>query len=365
MDIDLSDITFDDNIGDETENREFKVGRIDNSTFHRLACKHIEDKTLNEKKINITFAEELIKTNRFPLNSAIITTLKKYGKKYISEHFCAFNNKKIEGELLFGVNDWGFVKGFPYQGNIPTEQITKKYYNYLHNMIKPKMERDFFEKYVKIEFVKIKYNIINNIINNTTIKDPISPKYLKYLEEKRMFENQLMKEKAIFNDWKIRYAFVTRAMATLLNSYESRILIIDYIKSIDPTSDVIKLLESGENIVSLSKEDISKVVRDITNPYYWVSEWKDYMCCKLVEERPTFSHTDFVDMNIPVNIVCNMSEMIPYWITNDNMNLYMVVIKFIPMDKDIKWSYYDHNTQEYVSCYRTSTPNNGPSNMLF
>jgi hypothetical protein len=180
-----------------------------------------------------------------------------------------------------------------------------------------------------------------------------------------MFEAQIMQEKAIFNDWKIRYSFVTRAMATLLNSYESRILIIDYIKSIDPTSDVIRVLESGEIIVSLSKEDIAKVVRDKTNPYYWVSEWKDYMCNKLVEERPTFTHTDFVDMNIPVNIVCNMSEMIPYWMANDNMNLYMVSIKFINTDRNVKWSYFDHSTNEYVSCYRTSTPNNGPSNMLF
>ena len=60
-----TNITFDDNIGDETENLEFKVGRIDNSTFYRLACKNIQDKTLNEKKINITFAEELIKTKQF------------------------------------------------------------------------------------------------------------------------------------------------------------------------------------------------------------------------------------------------------------------------------------------------------------
>ena len=357
-----TNITFDDNIGDETENLEFKVGRIDNSTFYRLARKNIQDKTLNEKKINITFAEELIKTKRIPLNSAIISTLKRYGKKYIPEHFCAFNNKQLDGQLLFGINDWGFVKGFPYQGTLPVKQITNKYYNNIVNSVKPTMDRDFFEKYVKIEFVKINYNIINN----TNMKDPISPRYLKYLEDRKLFEAQLMQEKAIYDDWKIRYAFVTRAMATLLNSYESRILVIDYIKSIDPTSDIIKLLESGETIVSLSKEDISKVVRDKTNPYYWVSEWKDYMCNKLVEERPRFSHSDFVDMNIPVNIVCNMSEMIPYWMMNNNdMNLYMVSIKFINTDRNVKWSYFDHNINEYVSCYRTTTPNNGPSNILF
>jgi hypothetical protein len=151
-----------------------------------------------------------------------------------------------------------------------------------------------------------------------------------------------------------------------LNNYESRILIINFIKNNLPDSPVIKLLESEEKIIILTPEEITPIVKDNTNPYYWASEWKEYMCIYLQKERPRFTKILFTEFNTPFNLINSVSNMIHYWMTNNSdMHLYLIQIDF-NYDTEImnemgKW-FYANNQGKLVSCTRIIKGDGEPAN---
>ena len=330
-------------IGDETIDIEYKK-----FTFNLTGL------NFSMKKL-----EEYYKTHHFDFNNLVIANIKAYFKTFVPKYLCGFFNSNISGKMIIGVNDWGFVKGIPYQGDLPINILTCKLYKYLEKRIRVKNKQYNFRDFVKITCTKLNYNEKKQDTN-------INPHYTKYMEAKEIFMNILQKEKEAFNDWKIRYAFVTRKLVDLLNHNESRQLIINYIQNTDPESSVIKILRTDENIISLSHEEISVVVKNKCNPYYWVSEWKDYICDKLKKEKPQFTYYDFTPTNTPYSHIISISDMIPWWMEhNDNMNLYIIMIEmnYNPhMDKG--WSFYDEQIKDYVQCARIMGDNNEPSIQL-
>ena len=101
---------YDEFIGPEDENTEYKE-----FTFN------LAGPTLDTK-----LAESYCQNSKFDFNESVIFNLKRYFKVYMSKYFNAFNNASIEGDLYIGVNDFGFVKGIPYKGNLPIEYLKGK-----------------------------------------------------------------------------------------------------------------------------------------------------------------------------------------------------------------------------------------------
>ena len=338
-------ISFNDYIGDESRTREYKE-----FTFN-----------LSGSGIDNKLAIQYCTTNQFDFNEIVILNLKKYFKVYASKYLSGFFNTMTSGELFIGINDMGFVKGIPYQGELPVEMLTKKFYKHLR---KTTMNNGFnnYEDIIKIDFIKIDF------IKNHT-EDSLNPIYTKYLEEKVKVLEIIQKEKEVYEDWKKRYFFIQRKLVDLLNSKESRLLIIDYIKKDNnPSTIVINILESDEIIVSLSNEMISEIVHDRDNPYYWCSEWKEYMCGYLREQKPHFTNIDF-DFLVPSTLITSVRTMIPYWIKNNtDMNLYVVHIQYnYELISNIKttWEYYDNKFKRFMSCNRIINIDGTPSNLRF
>ena len=296
-------------------------------------------------KIDNTIAEEYCKSNRFDFNKQVISNLKKYFKIYTPKYMTSFFNSKINGELFIGVDDWGFVKGIPYKGEIPIDILKSKFYKILKNYVKN--DTYDFEKIVKINCIKL-----NNVDKPTT---ELCSTYTKYVEQRSEHAKIISDYKEVYNNWKIKYAYVSRKLTILVNDKEVRILIIDFIKKINPLSNVIKILESPDNVEFLTNEEISKIVRDQTNPYYWVSEWKEHICEEYRMERPEFTGKYF-NNHVPINIINSISEMIPFWMANnDDMNLYVIHIEFMfdHIETELEWKYFDEKVNDWIVCFRT------------
>jgi len=344
-----SNYTIDEFIDFESINQEYKQ-----FTFN-----------LGGLNIDLSDAEELCKTNKFYFNNQIILNLEEYFKFFCPKYLSGFFNAKISGQLFIGPDDWGIIKGIPYQGILPTQLLSDKFYKHLNLKIYNKNFSGNIKDFVKIKFIKINYpqDKIDYYYNK------INPFFIKYLEEKDKHEQIMKLQYEEFNNWKIRYSFVQQKLVNLLNNYESRILIINYIKlnSSDPSAiSIIKLLESNQKILTLNNEQIAEIVTDKNNPYHWVSEWKEHMCKVLQKERPKFIKTNFSDFNAPFNLINSVTNMIPYWLSNNpNMNLYLVQIDFNYnnhiMEQLGKW-YHLNSLGNWISCKRVIKDDGEPAN---
>ena len=312
--------------------------------------------------IDLEIAHNLCESNKFIFNEQTILNLEEYLKCFPPKYLSGFFNSQISGKLFIGPDDWGILRGIPYQGKLPIDILTIKFYENLKTRIFNENFSDKIQDFVKIKFIKINYN--QDIFD--LYAEQLNPIYTKYLEDKQIYNNIINIQREEYNNWKIRYLFVQQKLSSLLNNYESRILIINFIKNNLPDSPVINLLESEEKIIILTPEEITPIVKDINNPYYWASEWKEYMCIYLQKERPRFPKILFTEFNTPFNLINSVSNMVHYWMANNpNMNLYLIQIDFNYnpeiMNKLGKWLYVN-NLGKLGSCSRIIKGDGEPAN---
>lgn len=336
---------FNDFIGREDLNTEFK------------------EFTFNKSRLSIDnqHAETLCQTSGFIFNSNVEQNLKKYIGTYIPKYTCAFINTGIVGSLYIGVNDYGLVKGIPYQGNLPIESIKKQILHSAQTYVTNNMGQDFdFEKLISIDVLKLEHP---NVPHNHC-----APSFHTYLAQKTEFMSRYTNFVAKFENWKIRYNFFTQKLTDLVNNIESRLALTEYIRRIDPTNPVIKLLESDFVLEHSDHELIMELKDDSTKIYYWVCRWKDEMTNLMKSTKPEFDEPVF-NPSVPRNLLTNVSEMIPYWIhNNSNMNLYLIRIRFNTLvatfgtkkNSQMIFSYQSYYDKNWISCYRNILPNGEP-----
>jgi hypothetical protein len=355
-----SNYVSDEYLEDETREREYKA-----FTFN-----------LKGLRLEAEDAVNLCVSNEFDeLNPKVISNLREYFKYYSGKYLSGFFNAKISGKLFIGIDDWGILKGIPFKGDLPTDMLTAKFYQYLKSSIQNKQFSGNLEDFVKVKFIKIDYS-------DEKVKMHVkqhNPEYIKYLEKKAEYDKIMSIHREEFENWKVRYAFAQQKLIHLLNNSETRLLIIDCIKNyVPPTSDnisdllankllVIKLLESGEKIPLLDGTETSDFFADSSNPYFWASEWKENKCKELLLEKPKAPKILFPEINTPYNLINSVSNMIPYWMSNNSdMNLYLVQIDFNYDDEIMgklgKW-YYKNNLKKWVSCKRIIKSDGEPANL--
>ena len=333
---------YDEYIGSETLDTEYK------------------EITLLSMLMSNKLAEDYIKNFRFAFNKEMFYSIKKYFKVFGPKYLCGYFNSMMSGKLMYGVTDMGFVTGIIYQGDLPTNKLERKFYKYIKQYVKFNDNKyRKFKECVKVNFIKLNHIIEDDLPN-------LHPKYTKFLEDELRYNERYMKEKAAFELWKGEYAFSTRKLVELLNTPKTRIDIIEFIKTRDKNNIIIDLLESDYIVESLVPEMIAIAAKDMNDPYYWVSEWKDYKCEQLRAIKPRFSYRDYLDYNTPINILSRFSNMIPWWIENNtDMNLYLITIEYKYNDTmKGTWTYYDDITKSYVKCNRVIGNNGQPSNIF-
>ena len=264
--------------------------------------------------IDIKQAEQYCINNLFEFNEYVINNIFKYFEIFLIKYICGFFNSNINGYFYIGVNDFGFVEGIPYLGLFPKEMIKEKMYEILYNYLK--IDNNYVIKdLISINFIDIKFP--------KKPKKIIHPDYLNYLKKKEEENIIYDKYKNDMKNWKKKYDFITQKIVSLVNNIDSRLIIKEYIKKIDPTNELILLLESDYKLKNISKEEISNLKKTSNNIYYWVGNWKDEECLKLRKLKPTYN-PDNSYRSIPLNLlIC--CDLVPYWIHNNN-NLKLTLI---------------------------------------
>jgi hypothetical protein len=319
----------------------------------------IEYKILTIEGVTNEESHHICKTNIFDMNDKILDSIVRlFG--WAAEYGTSFLNEQISGSYIMGVDDFGFVHGFPYLGKLPEEMLTKLFYEKLNE----RLDNIIPEHLVSIKFIKLEY-----------LESPMigmNPYYVKFMEDLETFKKIRDEEVEIFQDWYTSYRFVNRKMYVMLNCMIVRPSLIEYIErhmskvainkeTQDKINNLIDHLKSSGMIPELTKPQISAVVNDVTNPYYWMSEWKDHQCIEILKLRPTMK-TKNVNHMTPYVLVNCVTPMIPYWMTNNkDLNLYVIQIDFT-YDYSINkiWKYMDPKTLEYVVCRRKLTTQGEP-----
>jgi len=319
---------FDDNIGLETLNNEFKEFTFNNSGII----------------LDLKDAEYYCSTNLFKFNSYVIDNIKKYFEYFMIKCLCAFINANIEGNFYIGINDVGFVKGIPYKGNLPKNEIKT-------------IIIELLTKYVHIDNQIIDWNNILQIFIEeiSPPKKPmtnINPNYTKYLKLKEKYMKQYNSYQNAINSWHIKHSSVTQKLVNLVNIPESRLKLIEYIKKTDPNSKVIDLLKTNYKLEYKNHDEIFELKQNEKTPYYWVTKWKDELSTKIRKEKPLFNK-NIMFKTIPINLIISVNNMIPYWYhNNENIKLYVIHIKINKINSANICKYYDIIGSKWISCIR-------------
>jgi hypothetical protein len=188
--------------------------------------------------------------------------------------------------------------------------------------------------------MKVKYT-------NNNCKNEMNPYFIKYMKEIQKFTNARNDYIEKLNKWKIRFAFINQKLVDLAKNFESRGMIIEYIRKLNPESQVIDLLLSGYEVKYENHINIVSLKEDPENPYFWITRWKDDTSKIISSHKPKFTMS-FKSQRVQHNLIMNCNEMIPYWMeNNDNMNLY--VIKITIIKPNIKFGKEYRNYFHYYS----------------
>lgn len=321
--------------------------------------------------LNNKLAEEYCTNSIFNFNINVIQNLLKYFNIYIPKYACGFWNSNIDnGNLYIGVNDYGIVKGIPYKGNLPFRILKKKILKIINMYVRALHNTKFnFNNYIKIKLIKI---ITPDFTNYKSIIN--TDKFKKYLTEKKAYTDSLNNYISNNLKWRKKLAYIgQRKLTDLVNTYDTRELLINYIKNIDKNNKFINLLKLPYYIIEPKDHfEIDIIKNDVNNIYYWITRWKDFTIHNIRLSKPVFNNT-FNQHNLPFNTICSIHEMIPYWMNhnnNNNMNLYLINIQFKKINinnNNLKFKYYDINNignEKWISCMRTFF-NNEPVCMPF
>ena len=337
--------------------------------------------------------EECLNFLRFGVwmfNDSIINTLEKYIKKYLPKYIVSFTHRLTRADnssLYIGVDDDGYIRGFPYKGKLDI--------NFLNNVVQDVIDRLLYSYDIRV-LSKIKRNLdvkLIKIFYDKNAKTNIPDQYGEYVKINKCKSESINHKTNIKNRWNNCMKKQTESLYVILN--RERNDFIDYLKddSFDMKSkykhtyshlfylcdvpsyyDMITELRTKEfkhigkgklrhykSISSCEKLDVSH--HEINNIiiFYTLGRYKDY-CVDTIKKFKPLKCKERISPDYPKFLLSQIRNMIPTWMTkNNDMNLYILKID-IPsgvLEEDEEILYYNEKKRKLESCYR-SLSNNGP-----
>jgi len=319
---------YKDNIGLETKYKEYKEFNFYNGSI----------------KFSNDDAVLLLENNKWIFNKLVNNCINNMIKIYLPKYTCAYLSNRIEqnGELYFGINDFGDIIGIPYQGILNKNKIMKKIHTVLQkNIISD--TNDNLLNYIDIDFIKLNQE-------KATINLPDNPLLLQYYKYEKIYRIEKEKYSMKLKKWYNLMDRYNAKLTDLINNKDTRLELIEYIQLKDFYNPVIKQLRSDYKMTHVNTDNIITNKNNLQSIIYWVTYWKDTMLKFIKTIRPRFNYK-IPSEYYPLNIIMLIKSMIPYWIHyNKNINLYLIKFTF-KNDKqhDIK---YKNIYNQWVTCRR-------------
>jgi hypothetical protein len=330
-------LQFNENIGRESYGTEFK-----GFSFYKSGM------TIDKEE-----AEKCCQDKKFIFDHLTSLNLDIYIDQYVPRYACGFinsekdNRSHDEKTLFFGVNDFGFVKGIPHKDSIRVEKIKEKIEKTCLTNLRTSARLHF-----KVEVIEV---------DRETVPVPdkdVPEKFTKYLAKKDIYMKKYRDFVDETNKVKERFDIINFKLVDIFNRKETRLELTEYIKKIDPTNPVLEIISSDYQLQQISGEELRDIKTDKTNPYYWVTTYKDSIIDEYKKHKPIFN--DLFRKTTPINLLISVDEMIPYWI-HSNLDVKLSVIKitfYFEKDetkdetKDDISTFFDITMQKWSSCKR-------------
>ena len=162
-------MNYNDNIGYETENKEYKEYKVFN--FYNIGL-----------ELSTDDACELVDNKKWIFNDYVIKNIKSMINIYLPKYTCAYLSNDLDNisTLYFGVDDFGNIKGIPFQGSIDKNEIINHIKNQINEKIRFESDKIDIIHYIDFELIELNYEIDTQITN-------INPYYETYLELKQKY----------------------------------------------------------------------------------------------------------------------------------------------------------------------------------
>lgn len=358
---------FNECIGDETCDKEYKIGVI-----------------YWNKEISYDEAIEYLKNGKWDFNDCITSTIIAYLNKYLSKYIAAFTHNLSsikKGYLYIGVDDDGIVKGIPWKGEMNIN-FTKHIINeiFKHDLKFPSERvKSYLRNQIKIETINVNFDKNKHKINNDYLKASLKNFYnrvniyKKYESFKKMWIRIMNSQGGKISDNLnnnrlefIKYLDERGIMRKkdFTHTYSS----LEYLCDIPTYYDMRAKLRIGEfdelrrgnvikykDITSSTKTDLHINLYAEVFCLYLYGRYHDLKRDVYRNFKPI--HPKFkIDRNYPKFLLSQCNIMIPSWVNNNkNVNLYVIKItipsSFLNDGECIM--YYNERKRKYEQCFRT------------
>lgn len=320
---------YNDFYGPEQSNREYKEFNL-----HKIGL-----------PFDIELAERYCESNQYDFDELVRQTILKYILVYIPKYTCAFWNSNIhDGELYFGIDDDGMIKGIPLSihQTFDKEWISKVIHDTITEYVKHRYNDSFT--------ISITVDIIN--VEKPVKESGIHPDYKKYLKRKEEYNQEYKEFLQQYANWEQLYKIADMKLIDIVNIPEYRTVLVRYVEESDHRNETVlhKLYDLSYKLPSLSGEEIKDLKIDPSNVFYWVTKLKDELTQQSRRDKPVF-YTRNKLRYLPFTLVSNLSDMIPYWV--DQINLYVIRIQ-CGVQPTSEFSY--NNGTQWITCNRIIDP---------
>jgi hypothetical protein len=323
-----------------------------------------EYKSFSFQHISLPFDEddvcEYLQTFQWNFNHLVEKSLEKYARIYLPKYMTAFFDHHTptdeDGQLFFGVNDWGITTGIPYQGVLTKQHIlSPAILSYLATHVCSSEPLSSLLERIQIDIVPVTYG--------ERVLPATHPDVTEYKEKKRILETKLKQHSQKYTEWRLQNELYSRKLVDLYKIPKCRSNFITYLRK-HRQYRIISKIKNGVAIEQQKYDKIREFRETGDNLYAWLCQWKDEMLNKIRNEKPMREKsyknitTSVQSIYKPFHIFMKMEDLIPWWMQhNPNMNLYVVNITFKkkgqPPVKDIHFIDY---LQKQIKCFRGLTP---------
>lgn len=254
----------------------------------------------------------------------IVCDLKKYIYNILPKYISCFGNASIDGKIIIGINDKGFISGVPIHNSININYLKHILYESVKKTIdiNIKCSTKNIDKYIKININKLK---INKYI--LECEDEINDIYTKFCEQTE-YNNKLMDDFYLErHKWLYEMELYTTKLCSIVNTLKTRNELIDYINENNfekNKNDLIVLLKSDKLISIPIGIDIVEYKEDKKSIVYWLTEYKDYKMKEMLNIKPK-KPTNLPLVNIN-NIFLKLSSLTNRLIS-DGYDYYLIEIE--------------------------------------
>ena len=362
---------FNDFIGTESSEREYKVGVIYWS-----------------REISFKESLKLLLSAKWSFNACIFNTIIIYLKKYLCKYIVSFTHKLSlvsNGELYIGVDDNGFIKGIPYQGDLSLSIIKPIVESTIDEMLSfsnPTIS-DRLKASLKIELINIKFQLFDTDIKDSkkrvdhyiALNKEKEDRIEKYNKFKKMWvkliETQQMQIHKCMDTERFEFLNYCKDRQILRKKdYNHKYSRLEYLCDVPNYYDMIANIKIKKFIRQRSGSIVTcpnllkgentdhhyKEINDVIALYNF-GRYKDY--CLLTYRNMKVNHPCIkVDPNYPKFLLSQIETMVPLWMKeNKNINLYVIKVT-VPsgiLKEGESISYFNVKKRKFEQCFRSDT----------